>query len=162
MAWARRSRPLPNGSTVIAGTESTVNTGAVYVFVKPTLGWTDVTENAKLTASDGAAADDLGSSLAISSDGSTIVAGAPNAKVSSATNQGAVYIFDKPSGGWATAFAEHEADRLRWRREQQARRLGRKLLRRDERRRRGSGGGRAPRASRMSSARAARVQARSR
>jgi trimeric autotransporter adhesin len=92
-----------NGATVIAGTESTVNKGAVYVFLKPALGWGDETENAKLTASDGAAADDLGSSATISSDGSTIVAGAPNAKVSGDTNRGAVYIFDKPSGAWATA-----------------------------------------------------------
>jgi hypothetical protein len=90
-----------DGSTVIAGTESTVNPGAVYVFVKPALGgWADATENAKLTASDGANADFLGSSLAISADGSTVVAGAPNAKIAGAVNQGAVYIFDKPSTGW--------------------------------------------------------------
>lgn len=93
-----------NGSAVIAGTESTVNPGAVYVFVKPTApsGWTDATQNAKLTASDGAAADYLGAALAISSDGSTIVAGAPNAKVSGNTNRGAAYVFDKPATGWVT------------------------------------------------------------
>ena len=44
------------------------------MFVKPAGGWASATETAKLTASDGAAGDDLGQSVAISGD--TIVAGA--------------------------------------------------------------------------------------
>jgi hypothetical protein len=50
--------------------------GAAYVFVKPGGGWSSGTQTAKLTASDGAAGDALGASVGVSSDGSTVVAGA--------------------------------------------------------------------------------------
>jgi hypothetical protein len=50
--------------------------GAVYVFARAGDGWT---QTAKLTASDGAVRDRLGSSVAIAGD--TIVAGAPLAAV---------------------------------------------------------------------------------
>jgi hypothetical protein len=56
---------------------------------------------AKLTASDGAASDYLGASVAISGD--TIAVGAPGAVVSGVANTGAVYVFVKPAGGWANA-----------------------------------------------------------
>ena len=54
-----------SGDTVVAGAPApTVNghaaQGAAYVFVKPAGGWASATETAKLTASDGAAGDDLG------------------------------------------------------------------------------------------------------
>jgi hypothetical protein len=63
--------------------------GAVYVFVKPAGGWSGV-QNApsKLTASDGAAGDQLGRSVAIAGD--TVVA---------ASQRGA-YVFVRPAGGW--------------------------------------------------------------
>jgi hypothetical protein len=48
-------------------------------------------QDAKLTASDGAAGDDFGSSVAIS--GNTIVVGVPNANT--------VYVFTEPASGWA-------------------------------------------------------------
>jgi hypothetical protein len=60
-------------------------------------------QQAKLTASDGAGGYQLGTSVAISSDGSTVVAGAPNAKVGANNAQGAVYVFVKPTMGWADA-----------------------------------------------------------
>ena len=52
-------------------------------------------EQAKLTASGGAAGDVFGSSVAVSGD--TVVVGAPYA--SSAT--GAAYVFTKPAAGWS-------------------------------------------------------------
>ena len=52
---------------------------------------------AKLTASDGAALDDLGDSVA--AFGSTVVVGAPEAN----HGDGAVYVFTEPAGGWANA-----------------------------------------------------------
>ena len=58
-------------------------------------------QQAKLTASDGAADDFLGDSVAVS--GNTIVAGAPNAMVNGNADQGAVYVFVHPRGGWANA-----------------------------------------------------------
>jgi hypothetical protein len=63
--------------------------GAVYVFTKPAGGWSGV-QNApsKLTASDGAAGDQLGRSVAIAGD--TVVA---------ASQRGA-YVFVRPAGGW--------------------------------------------------------------
>ncbi|MGO9602126.1 MAG: hypothetical protein ACLQAT_01750 [Candidatus Binataceae bacterium] len=96
-----------DGGTIVAGARhakigSNSQQGAAYVFVKPNSGWTSTTETAKLTASDGAASDLFGSSLGVSGDGSTIVAGAFNAKVGSNSGQGAVYIFVEPNSGWAT------------------------------------------------------------
>ena len=72
--------------------------GAVYVFVEPVGGWTNVTTyTAKLVASDGAASDQLGASVAI--NGNTVVAGAPNAS----QNKGAAYVYVKPASGWVNA-----------------------------------------------------------
>jgi hypothetical protein len=97
-----------DGSTVTAGAPQGIVSGhavqgAVYVFAKPAGGWADGTQAGKLTAADGAGSDALGSSVGVSSDGSTVVAGAPDARtvVSGQTAQGAVYVFAKPAGGWA-------------------------------------------------------------
>lgn len=77
--------------------------GAVYVFVKPASGWANAQQTAKLTASDGAAFDQLGYSVAIS--GTTILAGAPNKN----SNTGAVYIFNQPpSGTWVSGHQSGE------------------------------------------------------
>ncbi|MGB8647946.1 MAG: FG-GAP repeat protein [Anaerolineae bacterium] len=96
-----------DGSTLVAGaSDATIGSNtyqeAVYVFVKPGGGWSSGTETAKLTASDGAANDILGVSVAASSDGSTIVAGAPDAKFGTSTNPGAAYVFIRPGGGWSS------------------------------------------------------------
>jgi hypothetical protein len=64
------------------------------VFTQPTTGWHNETQAAKLTASDGAANAFFAGSVAIS--GTTIIAGASNAD----QNQGAAYIFTKPTAGW--------------------------------------------------------------
>ena len=73
--------------------------GAAYVFVEPAGGWANATQTAKLTASDGAPEDQLGNSMAISGD--TIVGGAEGATIGDNAGQGAVYVFVKPTGGWA-------------------------------------------------------------
>ncbi len=92
-----------DGSTVVAGapgatiTGSAYDQGAVYVFTKPSSGWASETEATKLTASDGAKDDALGSSVAVSSDGATVVAGAPGVN----SDQGAVYVFTKSSPAWS-------------------------------------------------------------
>jgi hypothetical protein len=84
-----------SGSTVVAGAYGHNNfQGAAYVFVEPSGGWTNMTQTAELTASDGKSSNDFGFSSAIS--GGTIVIGAPNA-----ANKGAAYVFVEPSGGWA-------------------------------------------------------------
>src|SRR5205807_1572235 len=68
-----------SGDTVVAGADrATVGAnpfqGAAYVFVKPATGWANATQTTKVTASDGAAADVFGLSVAVSGD--TAVAGA--------------------------------------------------------------------------------------
>jgi len=73
--------------------------GAVFVFVKPASGWSDMTETALLLASDGQPGDYLGESVAISDDGSTIVAGAP-LWPANGTFMGAAYVFVGPVSGW--------------------------------------------------------------
>ncbi|WP_165248857.1 beta strand repeat-containing protein [Paludisphaera soli] len=64
--------------------------GAVYMLSRT--GGT-FTQTAKLSASDGAANDEFGLSVALSSDGSTILAGVPNKTVSTFFFQGASYFF---------------------------------------------------------------------
>ena len=56
----------------------------------------------KLTASDGAAGDWFGWSVALSSDGNTLVVGAVYAQIGNNPHQGAAYVFSKPPAGWAT------------------------------------------------------------
>jgi len=82
--------------------------GAVYVFEEPAGGWSgNLHEQAKLTAAHSESFEELGYSLAISEN--LIVAGADLAKICANENQGAVYVFAKPPGGWASG---HEVARL--------------------------------------------------
>lgn len=69
------------------------NEGRAYVFVKPGGGWTDATEDAVLSASDGSSSSFFGYNVAIGGD--RIVVGAFGAEQA--------YVFDKPGGGWADA-----------------------------------------------------------
>jgi hypothetical protein len=93
-----------SGDTVAAGAPgddvgANQSQGSAYVFVKPATGWASATETAKLTASDGAAFDGLGGSVAVSGD--TVVAGAPGDDVGANPNQGSAYVFQPTSKGWA-------------------------------------------------------------
>ncbi len=98
------------GTTVMVGApnatvEGHANQGAVYVFVKPsTHAWKNMTETAKLTASDGLAGDTLGF-VSLSSNASFALLGASSATVGGNANQGAAYVFIKPTTGWATTSA---------------------------------------------------------
>jgi hypothetical protein len=96
-----------DGSTVAAGAPNATvgghgGQGVVYVFVKPGAAWSTGTQTAKVTASDGAANDELGRSVGVSSDGSTVAAGAPGATVGGHGFQGAVYVFVRPGAAWST------------------------------------------------------------
>ena len=71
--------------------------GAVYpLTIDP------VTQAAKLTASDGAAFDAMGVSVALSPDGTTALVGSPGASIGTNQGQGAVYVYTEPAGGWAS------------------------------------------------------------
>jgi len=69
--------------------------GAAYIFVKPASGWRNMTETAKLIASDGANGDAFGYNVSIS--GNTAAAGALFAH----SGAGAAYVFVKPASGWS-------------------------------------------------------------
>jgi len=78
-----------------------VETGAVYIFVEPTLGgWVSATQTAKLTSSDSSEGDNFGSAVGVSANGTYVVSGAPNAVVTGKVLAGAAYAYAKPSGGW--------------------------------------------------------------
>jgi hypothetical protein len=90
------------GRTVVAGAiGNNFGQGAAYVFVEPKGGWSNMTQTAELTASDGAANFNFGYSVSASS--STIVIGAPFTIVGSKFQQGKAYIFVKPLNGWKSA-----------------------------------------------------------
>ena len=74
------------------------DSGSAYVFTRPDTGWAGGTEAAKLTASDGAADDEFGISVAV--DGDTIVVGA-NKDDHNGDDSGSAYVFVKPDAGWA-------------------------------------------------------------
>jgi len=88
-----------SGSTMVVGatggTGVTSDEGAVYVFSDSSGVWK---QTAELTASDGAAGDQFGSSVAVS--GTTIAVGAPDHRVGSNPQQGAAYVFSNSSGVW--------------------------------------------------------------
>ncbi len=93
-----------SGNTIVAGSVQDGGTGAAYVFVEPSGGWKNMTETAKLTASDAVQGDFIGTSVAIA--GSTIVVGADQNNSVGASfppepnGAGAAYVFVEPSGGW--------------------------------------------------------------
>ena len=92
-----------DGDTVVVGAlnddENGAVSGSAYVFTKPANGWVTTSTAAKLTASDGAAGDRFGKSVAM--DGDTVVVGAwwddDNGPES-----GSAYVFTKPANGWVT------------------------------------------------------------
>jgi len=97
------------GDTVVAGARGTevgsnARRGAAYVFTMPASGWANETRATELTASDGAAGDELGFAVAIS--GTTIAVGAPNRTVGSNMQQGAAYVFTMPASGWARSLTQ--------------------------------------------------------
>jgi hypothetical protein len=99
-----------SGQNIIAGAPDflpgALGPGEVYLFHLPPAGWvTTSTPTARLASSDGVVGDQLGWSAAISSDGSTVVAGAPAnpATPSPPTGPGAAYVYVQPTpGGWAS------------------------------------------------------------
>jgi hypothetical protein len=86
-----------DGNTVVVGAPYNNRLGAAYVFVEPSSGWENMTQTAKLTASDAAAFDYFGYAVAIS--GNTVVVGEPRANVIFGF-QAAAYVFVKPGNGW--------------------------------------------------------------
>jgi uncharacterized repeat protein (TIGR01451 family) len=86
-----------SGDTIVIGAVvddvgTNLDQGSAYVFVKPAAGWSQtLTENAQLTASDGAANDLFGGSVAVSGD--AVVAGAATDTIGVNDDQGSAYVF---------------------------------------------------------------------
>jgi hypothetical protein len=99
-----------SGNTVVAGSPTAngvkPQTGAAYVFVEPSGGWSGpLNQTAKLTAKYGLTDDRMGVSVAI--DGGTVVVGVPDKAVGAVCPaqgcrfyQGTAYIFVEPGNGW--------------------------------------------------------------
>jgi len=97
------------GKTVISGDGNTlaisadsaniggsIDAGRVFIFQRNNGGWT-LTQN--LTASDPAGQDRFGFASALSSDGATLIVGAPGADVNGGDNAGKVYVFRRDTAG---------------------------------------------------------------
>lgn len=84
-----------DGDTIVVGARNEDVEGAAYVFVKPSTGWTDTFETAKLKAANPVRNEKFGAAVAISGD--TILIGDYNQD-----GIGAAYIFEKPDGGWVS------------------------------------------------------------
>jgi len=82
------------------------NSGSVYVFIRPSGGWSTSATSVKLTASDGASGDQFGGALSLSGDGNTLVVGAARDNGGGGVNSGSAYAFTKPTAGWSTSAAQ--------------------------------------------------------
>ncbi len=89
-----------SGDTVVVGAFSddvgaNVDQGSAYVFGRSGVSWS---QQAKLTASDGAAGDFFGYSVAVSSD--TVIVGAIDDDVAGKLDQGSAYVFARSGVSW--------------------------------------------------------------
>ncbi len=91
-----------DGNSLVVGAylDDATNTdqGSVTVFSRSGSSWT---QTAKLTASDNAASDRLGYSVAMSGDGNTIIGGAYLNDIGTAADRGSAYVFTKSGSTWA-------------------------------------------------------------
>ena len=91
-----------DGNTAVIGAygddDRGIESGSAYVFTRSGGSWT---QQAKLTASDGAAGDvfDFGYSVAVSGDGSTAVIGAYGDD-DRGSESGSAYVFTRSGGSW--------------------------------------------------------------
>lgn len=89
-----------DGNTVVVGAHddnvgANVDQGSAYVFTRTGVTWT---QQAHVFASDGAAGDQMGISVAVKGD--TAVVGANRAKIGANTAQGAAYVFTRSGVTW--------------------------------------------------------------
>jgi len=89
-----------SGDTALVGAGghivgSNVSQGAAYVFTRSGTTWS---QQARLTAADGAAGDRFGTSVALSVD--TALVEAPNQTVGANSNQGSAYVFTRSGTTW--------------------------------------------------------------
>ena len=92
-----------DGDTMVVGAhqdDGPTNSGSAYVYVKPAGGdWSEASQVAKLTASDGAMSDFFGAAVSVGGD--TIVVGA-SADDDNGIQSGSASVFVKPAAGWSS------------------------------------------------------------
>lgn len=94
-----------DGSTIVASAyQGDSSDGEIYVFEKPANGWADGTSSIILTHTPDQASENLGTTLAISDNGDTVVAGTQYGSTTSYSAE--AFVFEKPSGGWASMTTE--------------------------------------------------------
>ena len=82
-----------------------VRQGAAYLFEEPGAGWRGIwSPTVKFEASNGTRNAGFGTSVSVSGD--TVAVGAPDEAVGSFDNEGAIYIFTRPSSGWSRTMTE--------------------------------------------------------
>lgn len=86
-------------SAYVGDVEGNIDQGSVYVYTRSGAAWT---QRAKLTASDGAAGDDFGWSLAVSNTAglNALVIGAGTDDMDGDLNRGSAYIFTGSGATW--------------------------------------------------------------
>ncbi len=84
-----------DGDTAVVGAYIAGNQGSAYVFTRSGTTWT---QQQKLVASDGAAGDRFGRSVAL--DGDTAVVGANRDAVGATGDQGSAYVFTRSGTTW--------------------------------------------------------------
>ncbi|MDC3979493.1 hypothetical protein [Polyangium jinanense] len=105
-----------DGNTVVVGASQddigiNGDQGSAYVFVRSGSSWA---QEAKLTVADGRTADIFGISVAASGDGNTVVIGASQDDVLTASNlnHGSAYVFVRSSSTWSQQAQLVAPDRL--------------------------------------------------
>ena len=93
------------GSTLVAGAPNNASPGstpsAAYIFVKPGGGWANTSSPAaRLTPSDPLSGEHFGGSVGLS--GKTVVVASQFAAFGETAQQGAIYVYTEPGGGWAS------------------------------------------------------------
>ncbi|AHM63536.1 putative cell wall-anchored protein [Flammeovirgaceae bacterium 311] len=90
-----------HGTTIVVGARGDRESrGAAYVYERPVKGWTNVVQQAKLTAGNATTKDYFGNAVGVS--GATIVVGA-HKDLGNVGRPGAAYVFEKPTAGWKDA-----------------------------------------------------------
>lgn len=94
--WELGTSVAISGGTILVGAPgANSQAGEAYVYVKPSAGWSSMTETAILTGSDVTAGANFGTAVSI--QGGVAVVGAPH------TPDGDVYVFVKAAKGWTSS-----------------------------------------------------------
>jgi hypothetical protein len=86
-----------NGRVIIAGAPGTEEQGGVYLWERPSAGWSGtLTETVKLVPSSDQSGAEIGASVALNASGTTVVGGAPTA----GGEAGAIFVWEQPGVSW--------------------------------------------------------------